>query len=143
MSYDPTGERYPGSQHDRRSPGAAGSTGAPLVITPESVIEQYDVRPPNADAEAESLSGGNQQSSSSAGSSSAIRNWSWRCTRRAGSTSAPRSSSTCSNCGPRGRRCFWSPEVRRSTGLSDRLAVIHEGEFTESSTATAEEKSAC
>jgi simple sugar transport system ATP-binding protein len=25
------------------------------------VIEQYDVRPPNADAEAESLSGGNQQ----------------------------------------------------------------------------------
>jgi len=27
----------------------------------ESVIEEYDVRPPNADAEAESLSGGNQQ----------------------------------------------------------------------------------
>jgi len=61
MSYDLTENGILGSQHD--APFARGGRldwGAARNHA-ESVIEQYDVRPPDADAEAESLSGGNQQ----------------------------------------------------------------------------------
>jgi len=97
------------------------------------VIEQYDVRPPNADAEAESLSGGNQQKFIVGREFERDPELVVAMHPTRGSTSAPRSSSTtaCSNCGPRGRRCFWSPsKLDEVQGLSDRLAVIHEGEFT-------------
>ena len=61
MAYDLVQNAILGSQHD--PPFAAGgridweASGAHAA----SIIESYDVRPPNADADAESFSGGNQQ----------------------------------------------------------------------------------
>jgi len=61
MSYDLTENGILGSQHDPPFASGGRLDWRASRKHAESVIEQYDVRPPNADAEAESLSGGNQQ----------------------------------------------------------------------------------
>ncbi|PAU84513.1 heme ABC transporter ATP-binding protein [Halorubrum salipaludis] len=61
MSYDLTENGILGSQHDPPFAEGGRLDWRASRDHAESVIEQYDVRPPNADAEAESLSGGNQQ----------------------------------------------------------------------------------
>jgi len=61
MSYDLTENGILGSQHDPPFAEDGRLDWRASRDHAESVIEQYDVRPPDADAEAESLSGGNQQ----------------------------------------------------------------------------------
>ncbi|ELZ39711.1 ABC transporter ATP-binding protein [Halorubrum tebenquichense] len=61
MSYDLTENGILGSQHDAPFARSGRLDWGAARDHAESVIEQYDVRPPDADAEAESLSGGNQQ----------------------------------------------------------------------------------
>jgi len=143
MSYDLTENGILGSQHDPPFAEGGRLDWRASRDHAESVIEQYDVRLPRTPTPRRNRSlAATSRSSSSAGSSSAIRNWSWRCTRRGGSTSAPRSSSTtaCSNCGPRGRRCFWSLEVRRSTGALRPARRDPRGEFTGVDPATVTEE---
>ena len=61
MSYDLTENAILGSQHDPPFARGGRLNWRAAREHAESVIEQYDVRPPDAEAEAESLSGGNQQ----------------------------------------------------------------------------------
>ncbi|GAB7008307.1 ABC transporter ATP-binding protein [Halorubrum trueperi] len=61
MSYDLTENGILGSQHDPPFAQDGRLDWRASRDHAESVIAQYDVRPPDADAEAESLSGGNQQ----------------------------------------------------------------------------------
>ncbi|MDZ5813221.1 ATP-binding cassette domain-containing protein, partial [Halorubrum sp. AD140] len=61
MSYDLTENGILGSQHDPPFANGGRLDWRAARDHAESVIEQYDVRPPDAEAEAESLSGGNQQ----------------------------------------------------------------------------------
>ncbi|PHQ47289.1 heme ABC transporter ATP-binding protein [Halorubrum sp. C3] len=61
MSYDLVENGILGSQHDPPFANGGRLDWPAARDHAESVIEQYDVRPPDADAEAESLSGGNQQ----------------------------------------------------------------------------------
>jgi simple sugar transport system ATP-binding protein len=61
MGFDLTGNGLLGSQHD--SPFSAGGRidWGYTREHAEAIVEEYDVRPPDPDATAESLSGGNQQ----------------------------------------------------------------------------------
>ena len=61
MSYDLTENAILGSQHDQPFARGGRLDWSASRDHAESVIEQYDVRPPDAAAEAEALSGGNQQ----------------------------------------------------------------------------------
>ncbi|WP_256402707.1 ABC transporter ATP-binding protein [Halorubrum salinum] len=61
MSYDLTENGILGSQHDPPFARGGRLDWRASRDHAESVIEQYDVRPPDAEATAESLSGGNQQ----------------------------------------------------------------------------------
>ncbi|OTF02063.1 ABC transporter ATP-binding protein [Halorubrum sp. SD612] len=61
MSYDLVENGILGSQHDPPFASRGRLDWDASRDHAESVIEQYDVRPPDADADAESLSGGNQQ----------------------------------------------------------------------------------
>jgi simple sugar transport system ATP-binding protein len=61
MSYDLTENGILGSQHDPPFARGGRLDWRAARDHAESVIDQYDVRPPDPEAEAESLSGGNQQ----------------------------------------------------------------------------------
>ncbi len=61
MDFDLTGNGLLGSQHDEPFSRAGRIDWAGTRDYTESIIDEYDVRPPSADATAESLSGGNQQ----------------------------------------------------------------------------------
>jgi len=132
MSYDLTENGILGSQHDPPFAEGGRLDWRASRDHAESVIEQYDVRPRTPTPRRNRSLAATSRSSSSAGSSSAIRNWSWRCTRRGGRHRLhgvpPRPPARTADRGEGGASGLL--EVRRSTGLSDRLAVIHEGEFT-------------
>ncbi|WP_254534823.1 ABC transporter ATP-binding protein [Halomarina litorea] len=61
MDFDLVSNGLLGSQHSEPFASGGRINWARARDHAESVIEEYDVRPPNADAEARSLSGGNQQ----------------------------------------------------------------------------------
>jgi simple sugar transport system ATP-binding protein len=61
MEFDLVENGLLGSQHDAEFAANGRIDWGHTRDHAEAVIEEYDVRPPNADAEAESLSGGNQQ----------------------------------------------------------------------------------
>lgn len=61
MDFDLVENGLLGSQHDPVFAGGSGIRWGDARDHAEGVIETYDVRPPNPDAGAESLSGGNQQ----------------------------------------------------------------------------------
>jgi simple sugar transport system ATP-binding protein len=61
MDFDLTGNGLLGSQHDEPFSRAGRIDWAETRDHTESIIDEYDVRPPSAEATAESLSGGNQQ----------------------------------------------------------------------------------
>ncbi|MFB6177409.1 MAG: ATP-binding cassette domain-containing protein, partial [Halobaculum sp.] len=61
MDFDLTGNGLLGSQHDEPFSRAGRIDWAETRDHTESIIAEYDVRPPSPEATAESLSGGNQQ----------------------------------------------------------------------------------
>ena len=133
MSYDLTENGILGSQHD--PPFARGGRldwGAARGHA-ESVIEQYDVRPPDAEAEAESLSGGNQQKFIVGREFERDPELvvAMHPTRGVDIGSTEFLHDRLLDLRADGKAVLLvSSKLDEVQGLSDRLAVIHEGEFT-------------
>jgi ABC-type uncharacterized transport systems, ATPase components len=133
MSYDLTENGILGSQHDPPFAEGGRLDWRASRDHAESVIEQYDVRPPNADAEAESLSGGNQQKFIVGREFERDPELvvAMHPTRGVDIGSTEFLHDRLLELRTEGKAVLLvSSKLDEVQGLSDRLAVIHEGEFT-------------
>ncbi|WP_123620724.1 ABC transporter ATP-binding protein [Halorubrum sp. CSM-61] len=133
MSYDLTENGILGSQHDPPFASGGRLDWRASREHAESVIEQYDVRPPNADAEAESLSGGNQQKFIVGREFERDPDLvvAMHPTRGVDIGSTEFLHDRLLELRAEGKAVLLvSSKLDEVQGLSDRLAVIHEGEFT-------------
>jgi len=133
MSYDLTENGILGSQHDPPFAEGGRLDWRASRDHAESVIEQYDVRPPDADAEAESLSGGNQQKFIVGREFERDPELvvAMHPTRGVDIGSTEFLHDRLLELRTEGKAVLLvSSKLDEVQGLSDRLAVIHEGEFT-------------
>ena len=133
MSYDLTENGILGSQHDPPFAEGGRLDWQASRDNAESIIEKYDVRPPNADAEAEDLSGGNQQKFIVGREFEREPDLvvAMHPTRGVDIGSTEFLHDRLLELRAEGKAVLLvSSKLDEVQGLSDRLAVIHEGEFT-------------
>jgi simple sugar transport system ATP-binding protein len=133
MSYDLVQNGILGSQHDPPFASGGRIDWEASAEHAESVIEAYDVRPPNPDADAESFSGGNQQKFIVGREFERDPDLvvATHPTRGVDIGSTEFLHDRLLELREEGKAILLvSSKLDEVQGLSDRLAVIHEGEFT-------------